>query len=145
MIQQALVMGYTASQVLGFIGKKVKGLEGGIRQAQEAGQTPENILKFLEGKLQPKNPQAMENQANAMDSYLKGAGFKTQSERKESRGKAIKGAFGAGAAALTALGAYQEYAGFAEIGDKIKETLGLSGESPAPEEEEELFLNTTES
>ena len=110
-IQQALMMGYTATQVLKYVSGKVKNLEKGIDGARSSGYRDEDILKFLSGKLSPKNKSGMKKQVGEMDKYLSDIGMKTQDERAEQKSRGIKTAIGVAGTAITAYAAYKGYKG----------------------------------
>ena len=130
-IQQALVMGYTAGQVLKHISKAFKGSQSGINNARKQGYDDEDILKYLSGKAQPKNKKNAERQVSDQDAYLKSVGIKTKEERAETRDKFIGGALGTAVTAVTAYNAYNNYSGALS---GIGEMLGIGGEpEPGPE------------
>lgn len=100
-VNQALMMGFTASQLLKFISAKIPNMKKGIDSAKASGFDENKILKFLSQKI-PYNKSGVERQLNANDQYMSSQGFKTKEEREESRNKALKGALGVGSAALSA-------------------------------------------
>lgn len=114
-IQQALVMGYTAAQVLGFIGSKIPHMNQGISNAKNRGYKDEDILKFLQGKIKVDNG-AADQKSSQMNSYLSNIGRKTKQEKSNQKGRFLKGALGIGATALTAYGAYKNYSGLINQG-----------------------------
>lgn len=99
LVQQAIISGFSAIQILKFIGSKFPNLKKGIDAAKASGFDDEKILKFLSQKL-PYSKEGAERQLNANDQYLSSIGFKTKQERETARNKALQGALGVGAAAL---------------------------------------------
>lgn len=92
LVSQLLNSGYTASNILNFLSKKIPQLAGNIQGAQKSGYPPETILKYLSTNL--KTDEAGEKVLSAGDAYLKGVGIKTSQERSQSRNKFLKGALG---------------------------------------------------
>ena len=125
-IQQAIMMGYTATNILDFLSRKIDGIEKGINSARNSGNNDDDILKFLSGKLRPLNSPQAEKQVSDMDKYLSNIGLKTPQERKEQRGKIIGNAMGAAATALGAYSAYRQFSGkpMSAISDTLSSILG---------------------
>jgi len=98
-INQAMLSGFTASQILKFIAAKMPKLQSGIQQAEDAGFDADKILKFLSQKI-PHSKQAADKQINANDRYLSSIGLKTRAEKEQSRNKMLSGALQVGAGAL---------------------------------------------
>lgn len=111
MIQQAITMGYTAYQILNFISKKFKSASVGINNARQQGYSDDDILKFLGGKIKPKNKVKADKQLSEQEQYLKSVGIKSKEEKEETKNKFISGALGAGITALGAYNIYQNYGG----------------------------------
>lgn len=97
-LNQAIALGYTADQVLKFIGVKIPKMMSGITNAKNQGYAPEQILRFLSNKI----PNAGEKHKTERERYLEKQGIKTPQEHEETRNKYIKGALAAGAAGITA-------------------------------------------
>ena len=125
LINQAMVIGYTASQILSFIGNKIPGMQQGLSSAKQRGYTDEDILKFLQNKIPQKDPEGSKKYSNSLDTYLSSNGIQTKEERTATRNKGIKTALGAAGTALTAYKAYQNYSG---IFDQVKDYF--KGETP---------------
>lgn len=103
LINQAILMGYTATQVLDFLGKKIKNILPGITNAKSQGYSDEDILKFLSGKIKPASQSGVDKQVSEQDKYLSNIGFKTKEEREATKAKFISGAINLGS---TTLGGY---------------------------------------
>ncbi len=99
LINQALMSGYSATQILKFVGSKFPNFKPGIDRALSAGFVSENILKFLSQKI-PHSKNGAEKQANANDQYLSSIGIKTKEEREAARSRSLSGLVGIGAGAL---------------------------------------------
>ena len=130
LIQQAMVMGYTATQIINFIANKIPNMSGGLRNAKKRGYSDEDILKFLSNKIPMKDPEGAKKYSNQLDDYLSSQGIKTKEERREQKAKSIKGALGL---AGTALGAYKAYQTYSGIGQQLMGYLGLAsgaGQNP---------------
>jgi len=106
LVNNLVLAGYTASQILNFVSKKVNGLSQGIQTARSSGHVDEDILKFLSGKIKTPGKSDFQDMANDQDKYLTKIGLKTKAQRAETRNKFLKGALGIGAGALAA---YQGY------------------------------------
>lgn len=119
-IQQAIFMGYTAHQILNFLGKKLPQMTSGISDARGRGYKDEDILKFLQGKIKVDNKGAQESKSH-MESYLSSSGLKTKQEKQQDKARFIKGALGVAGTALGAYGAYKNYSNLFNTGTK---TLG---------------------
>jgi len=91
---------YAAPQVIKFISQNIPKLAAGISIAQSQGYTPSQVLNFLGKKLKPTNKRAAESQANEYERYLSRIGIKTKAEREDTRNKFLSGALGVGAGAL---------------------------------------------
>lgn len=111
LIQQALVAGYTAAQILTFIGNKISGMSTGIKTAKTRGYSDEDILKFLQGKIKTKNPKEIEKGATDLENYYSKIGLKTKEEKQQDKARYIKGALGLAGTALGAYKLYQNYSG----------------------------------
>lgn len=101
LINQAVMMGYAAPQILQFIAGQLPQFSAGIKSAQKLGHSAENILSFLSNKI-PVNKQRAENQISNTDNYLRKNGLTTKSERDEKNAKRLKFAVGVGSGALAA-------------------------------------------
>lgn len=130
LIQQAIAIGWTSKQILNFISGKIKNFDSGLNNARSSGYTDKDILKFIQGKMKTGKVKEPET---AYGKYLKKSGLLTPEESKERKGKGIKAALGAGAAAL---GAYQAYKQFSPQGlqtihpDEISQVGEQIGFSP---------------
>lgn len=111
-IQQALLMGYTAKQVLNFISSKMPDMKQGLENSRKSGYSDEDILRFIQGKIKV-DKNAATKAKNAQDRYLSEIGIKTKEEKQAQKAKNIKGALGAAALGLTAYRMYQNYSGLA--------------------------------
>lgn len=133
LINQAMVLGYTASQILTYIMNKMPNLASNVTNARKRGYNDEDILKYLQNKIPVKNEKMVNKHANELDQYLSQQGIKTREERANDRNKAIKTAMGIGIGALGAYKAYQNYSG---IASNLLQTLGQPrqppGTSPVP-------------
>lgn len=98
-INQAMMSGFTASQILKFISSKMPNLKQGIQQAEQSGFDAEKILKFLSQKI-PHSKEGADKQINANDRYLSSIGLKTKEEKEQSKNKFLSGALQVGAGAL---------------------------------------------
>lgn len=127
LIQQALIAGYTASQILTFIGKKITGMSTGIQNAKTRGYSDEDILKFLQGKIKTKNPKELEKGATDLENYYSKIGLKTKEERQQDKARFIKGTLGVAGTALGAYKLYQNYAG--QFGNTLQ---GFGQVTPIP-------------
>lgn len=108
-IQMAVNAGLTATQILSFLSKKFKNLQSSVDSAKSSGYSDEEIIKFLSGKIAPRN-QSKQSKApgGAVDRALYSSGLKTKEEREQQRNKYLGGALAAGA---TGLSLYQMYRG----------------------------------
>lgn len=127
LITQAIGYGYTAQQILNFIGNKIPGLGKGLNNARKQGYNDEDILKFLQGKIKSKS-KIPENQ-NPIEKSLYNADIKTKEQKQAEKAKWIGGALGA---AGTALGAYQLYKNYSGIATGVKSLLSPKGPQPTP-------------
>lgn len=109
MITNLISMGYVASDILNFIGKKVKHLNKGIEEARVSGHKDEDILKFISGKMPKGKKKDVDRVVSDQEKYLKNIGIKTKEEKQESTRKGINTAIGVGATALGAYGLYNQY------------------------------------
>lgn len=110
LIYNALSIGYTAKQILDFIGKKVDKLDKGINEARSYGNSDDQILNFISGKIPRKNYSAAQKTSNDFDKYLSGVGLKNKEEKQVQRNKGINTALAVAGAGLGAYGAYKQYA-----------------------------------
>lgn len=110
MITNLISMGYAASEILNFIGKKVKNLNKGIEEARFAGHNDDDILKFISGKIPKGKKKEVDQVVSDQEQYLKNIGIKTKQERQESTRKGLNTALSVGATALGAYGLYKQYA-----------------------------------
>lgn len=110
MIQQALLMGHTVSQVLNFITTKIPNMASGVTNAKKRGYSDDDILKFLSGKIKV-DKQAAEKKLSETEEVFKLAGLKNKAERQNDKAKFLKGALGAAGTALAAYNMYQGYKG----------------------------------
>lgn len=133
LIQQTMLLGMTASQILTYISRKFKSAAAGIQNAQSQGYSNEDILKYLGGKIKPHNKKKVDEQLSSQEKYLKSVGIKSKEEKEETRNKFLSGALGVGAAAL---GAYELYKGFGGSGSIQPNQPGgtppVGGPPPAP-------------
>lgn len=111
LIQQALMMGYTASQVLKYVSSKFKKASTSIQNAQQMGYADEDILKYLGGKIKPKNTKGVEQQLSSQERYMKSIGLKTKEEKEQTKNKYIGSAVNAAGVALGAYGIYKGFQG----------------------------------
>lgn len=100
LINQAMMLGFSANQILKYISGKVPKLKQGMENARASGFDDERILKFLSQKI-PTSKQGSEKQLNANDRYMSSAGYKTKEERESSKSRALQGIIGVGSAALS--------------------------------------------
>ncbi len=128
MVQQALMLGYTAKQVLDYLSRKVGNAAEGIKNARTSGYSDDDILKFLSNKI-PTKKRSQEPVKNVQERYLSGIGHKTREERDETRNKFIRGALGA---AGTAIGAYGAYKSFFPSSTAVKAELMPERGMPQP-------------
>lgn len=102
LVNQMILMGSSALQILSFLGKKIPHLATGINNAIHSGQQPEHILNFLSNKIKSSNQKGVERQATENDKYLSSIGLKTKQEKADTRNKIIGGALGVGSGLLAA-------------------------------------------
>lgn len=103
LVNQAMLFGYTAKQILNFVSNKIPSMKAGLQAARNSGFDEEKILKFLINKI-PHNKEAVAEQETENDRYLKNIGIKTKKEREATRNKFLQGALGVGSGALAAYG-----------------------------------------
>ena len=100
LINQAMMLGFSANQILKYISGKVPKLKQGMESARASGFDDERILKFLSQKV-PTSRHGSEKQLNANDRYMSSVGYKTKEEREASKSRTLQGIIGAGSAALS--------------------------------------------
>lgn len=110
LIQQALLMGHTVSQVLNFLGSKMPNVAPAVTNARKRGYTDEDILKFLQGKIKVDKKQA-ERKLSEVEKNFEGAGILNKEEKQERKAKFLQGALGVAGTALGAYGLYNKYSG----------------------------------
>jgi hypothetical protein len=110
MVNNLILTGMTAAQILNFISKKVKNLGSGIEGARSQGYSDNDILKFLSGKMPKSSSKEAQESSDDYDRYLKASGLKTRAEKQDTINKGIKGALGAATLAGSAYGLYNQYA-----------------------------------
>ena len=87
LIQQALLMGHTVSQVLNFIGTKIPNMTPAISNAKKRGYSDDDILKFLQGKIKVDKKQA-ERKLSIVEENFAGAGIRSKEEKQENNSPA---------------------------------------------------------
>lgn len=125
-INQALMAGFSITQILKFISSKFPALKGGIESAEASGFDPEKILKFLSHKV-PHSREGAQKQVNANDQYLSSVGIKTKEEREAARNRALSGVLGVGAGAL---GSYALSRAAPKILQQLTGGLGAGNATP---------------
>lgn len=131
LIQQAMVMGYTADKILSFLGDKIPNMKDGLSNAKNNGYSDEDILNFLKNKIPQKDPEGTKKYSNQLDTYLSANGIQTKEERTASKNKGIKNAIGV---AATAIGSYKAYENYSGIFDQVKDYFkGKEGQTPESE------------
>jgi hypothetical protein len=136
LINQAIAIGYTASQVLSYISKKYKGMNKAINEAKSSGYDENQILKYLGGAMNAKNPNI--ERLSPKEKALKGGGHLTREEREERNKRYLSGTL---KAAATAYAAYQGYRTFGRPSRGTIEALGADEGLTGPTSEDDLTLS----
>lgn len=146
LVEQAMMSGYGAEQILRFLSSQLPELQEGVKQAKSAGFDANKILRYLSYNTPRVNKEKIQQQKNANDRFLSGIGLKTKQEKDASRNKALGALLGVGAAG--ALGAYNAFKKTPQVGSpspmsSAPVSLSKSTISPAPplESSEYTFPN----
>lgn len=130
LIQQALLLGNTVSQVLTFLGNKMPNVAPAISNAKKRGYSDDDILKFLQGKIKVDKGQA-ERKLSEVEKNFAGAGIKSKEERQSDKAKFLKGALGLAGTALGAYGLYNQYKGiFSPSNTQVGPAAGAANTPP---------------
>ena len=134
-VNQATALGYTAQQILNFVGGKIPKMLSGINNAKSQGYSPEQILRFLSNKM-PVKKENIEKSASQNAQYLEKMGIKTREQKEETRNKFIKGALGTGAALFTAynMGSALMGAGASALSQAATQAPQGTPPSPTPQQ-----------
>lgn len=128
LINQAVLAGYTADQILSFLGNNLKNLMPGIKEAKNQGYTAQDILQFIGGNLRSKKPKNIDKGVSENEQYLKNMGYKTAEEKEATRSKFIQGAF---TLASTALGGYALARSVPKAAQALISQFGVGATAPA--------------